>query len=299
MLTKEVVLSKCHVESLSDVKKLTLWGSDLENIDIISELTNLEIASLSINKISSLKPFENCANLKELYLRKNNISNIEEIAYLKKCTSLRILWLEENPICELPNYREQVLQMLPQVMKLDNILTTQNNSTTPTETPPPSKLEIVSKPPQSAKRPPDNTMVSNILKNFDSSMTINDTTINNNNNTPVVTNGSLTKAEDYINKLDNIDDIKNFFNSPYAKNEQPVKIKQVSSVENYSNFKLTKKDIETPRQPVINNYAVTDSLNNISPKNVHVVSAIMNLMEDLNLRELIHVRNHIIKKLKK
>ena len=82
MLTKEVVLSKCHVESLSDVKKLTLWGSDLENIDIISELTNLEIASLSINKISSLKPFENCANLKELYLRKNNISNIEEIAYL-------------------------------------------------------------------------------------------------------------------------------------------------------------------------------------------------------------------------
>ena len=31
--------------------------------------------------------------------------------------------------------------------------------------------------------------------------------INNNNNTPVVTNGSLTKAEDYINKLDKIDKI--------------------------------------------------------------------------------------------
>ena len=63
MLTKEQVLTKCQVKSLDEVKKLTVWGSDIENIDLINEMPNLEVVSLSLNKISSLKPFENCLNL--------------------------------------------------------------------------------------------------------------------------------------------------------------------------------------------------------------------------------------------
>jgi Leucine-rich repeat (LRR) protein len=36
----------------------------------------LEVLSLSVNNISTLRDVQNCYNLKELYLRKNTISDI-------------------------------------------------------------------------------------------------------------------------------------------------------------------------------------------------------------------------------
>ena len=121
MLKEEDVLSKCKANSIEEVKNLNLWGLDLENIDIISKMKNLEIVSLSLNQINSLKPFENLKNLKELFLRKNNIKDINEIKYLKNCPNLKLLWIEENPFCESnPNYREEIIKELPQIVKLDN-----------------------------------------------------------------------------------------------------------------------------------------------------------------------------------
>ena len=121
MLLKDDILSKCKVKSLDEVKNINLWGCDLNNIDIISEMKNLEVASLSLNKISSLKPFQNLHNLKELYLRKNNISDIKEIEYLKQCPNLKIVWIEENPLCQKdPNYQKEIIKELPQIIKLDN-----------------------------------------------------------------------------------------------------------------------------------------------------------------------------------
>ena len=83
MLKEEEILAKFKANSLNEIKNLNLWGSDLENIDLISKMKNIEIVSLSLNKISSLKPFENLHNLRELFLRKNNIKDINEIKYLK------------------------------------------------------------------------------------------------------------------------------------------------------------------------------------------------------------------------
>ena len=39
-------------------------------------MPNLEIVSLSVNKIHSLKDFVYCSKLQELYLRKNNIKDL-------------------------------------------------------------------------------------------------------------------------------------------------------------------------------------------------------------------------------
>ena len=124
MLTKEEILAKYNINSLLDVKNINCWGSDLNNIDIINEMKNVRIISLSLNKINSLKPFENLENLEELYLRKNEITDINEINYLKNCKNLKILWLEENPICDVENYRKKVINTLPFLIKLDNVSTT-------------------------------------------------------------------------------------------------------------------------------------------------------------------------------
>ena len=121
-LTRELIIQKVHSDRFVSIKNLNLWGSNIDDVSILQELPNLEIVSLSVNHIRSLKPFSNLSNLRELYLRKNLISDLNEIKYLANCENLRTLWLSENPICENPNYRNIVISILPQLVKLDETL---------------------------------------------------------------------------------------------------------------------------------------------------------------------------------
>ena len=121
MLTKENILSKySKYSNISEITKLNIWGEDIEDISIISKMPNLEILSLSSNKISSLYPLSHCLNLREIYLRNNNIYSFEELYHLKKLPKLKVLWLEGNPIsCDIL-YIEKVLNILPHLHNLDN-----------------------------------------------------------------------------------------------------------------------------------------------------------------------------------
>jgi Leucine-rich repeat (LRR) protein len=83
-------------------------------------MPNLEVLSLSVNKISTLKDFATCQKLQELYLRKNNITDITEVRYLTNLPNLKVLWLWDNPCAEAANYREIVINALPNLVKLDN-----------------------------------------------------------------------------------------------------------------------------------------------------------------------------------
>lgn len=135
MLTKELILQKHSSSSdLSSIKTISMWGSDIENISILKEMPNIEIISLSVNRIRTLSALSSCYKLRELYLRKNLISSLSEIHYLVPLKNLKILWLEENPISKLPNYRQYILTLLPQLVKLDNIPVQCYNTTNPNKT---------------------------------------------------------------------------------------------------------------------------------------------------------------------
>lgn len=84
---------------------MNLWGNDLDDLSILIEFPNIEILSLSLNKINSLKDFAHCTKLTELYLRKNLIAELSEINYLVHLPNLRVLWLSHNPCAEHPYYR--------------------------------------------------------------------------------------------------------------------------------------------------------------------------------------------------
>lgn len=56
-------------------------------------MPNVEVLSLSVNKIEHLEDFAHCPKLRELYLRKNNINDIAEIEWLKELPMLKVLWL--------------------------------------------------------------------------------------------------------------------------------------------------------------------------------------------------------------
>lgn len=119
-LTLELIHMKTKTNRIDSIKNLNLWGNDLDDISIVHQMSALEVLSLSVNNISSLRDVQNCYNLKELYLRKNQISDINEVRYLQPLRRLKILWLGENPIAEIPGYRYFVIKCLPQIEKLDN-----------------------------------------------------------------------------------------------------------------------------------------------------------------------------------
>lgn len=49
------------------------------DVSILQRTPNMEVLSLSVNGISSLRHFMLCKGLKELYLRKNMIEDINDI----------------------------------------------------------------------------------------------------------------------------------------------------------------------------------------------------------------------------
>lgn len=119
-LTAELVLLRSKSDSLFSVKNLNLWGNEIDDVKLLRQMPNVEVLSLSLNKISSLKEFANCQKLQELYLRRNNIMDISEVRYLSPLQNLKILWLLDNPCSEIENYREIVIKLLPNLIKLDN-----------------------------------------------------------------------------------------------------------------------------------------------------------------------------------
>ncbi|TNN48208.1 Protein C21orf2 [Liparis tanakae] len=121
-LTRKQVLAKAKASDLESVKKLNCWGCNLTDISIFSQITNIEVLTLSVNGVSSLSPLAGCRSLCELYLRRNKIPSLAELSYLRPLTRLRVLWLAENPCCgtDSSQYRLTALRCLPRLQKLDN-----------------------------------------------------------------------------------------------------------------------------------------------------------------------------------
>lgn len=119
-LTTELIIMKTKASNLESIKNLNLWGNEIDDVKIVKDMPNLEVLSLSVNKISTLKPFQYCKKLSELYLRKNLIPDLSELKYLQGLSLLKVLWLWDNPCAETPNYRETVISALPNLVKLDN-----------------------------------------------------------------------------------------------------------------------------------------------------------------------------------
>ncbi|KAL5255631.1 hypothetical protein ACHWQZ_G011012 [Mnemiopsis leidyi] len=128
VLTEELALSRCRAASLDTIKHINCWGMGLSDISIVQYMTNLEVATFSVNKISTLKFLAFCPKLSELYIRKNDLDSLEELKYLQQLPNLRILWVSDNPLCT-DNYRQLVLELLPGIVKLDNIAVSPNLNT--------------------------------------------------------------------------------------------------------------------------------------------------------------------------
>ena len=120
-LTTELIMFKTKTNQLDKIRNLNLCANGLNDVAIVSQMSALEVLSLSVNSISSLKDIGKCQNLKELYIRRNNVEHLNEIDHLGALPNLRIMWMAENPVATHSNYRAYCIKTLPQLQKLDNI----------------------------------------------------------------------------------------------------------------------------------------------------------------------------------
>eukprot|EP00873_Tetraselmis_striata_P010561 jgi/Tetstr1/430825/TSEL_020608.t1 len=119
-LSEQQILQKTRLDNLADVRNLNLWGQDIDNVSVLKNMPSVEVLSLSVNKITTLRDFMHCRKLQELYLRKNEVQSLADVQYLVSLPELSVLWLSDNPCAETPDYRAQVIRALPALTKLDN-----------------------------------------------------------------------------------------------------------------------------------------------------------------------------------
>lgn len=121
ILSDAQVLAKAKCASLSEVVSVNFWGQSLADVSIVARLPALEVCSLSLNAIASLRDFASATRLRELYLRRNRIADLRELLHLKASADLRVLWLAENPVTEFGFYRAFSIAHLPQLRELDDV----------------------------------------------------------------------------------------------------------------------------------------------------------------------------------
>ncbi|CAK5052135.1 unnamed protein product [Meloidogyne enterolobii] len=85
------------------------------------KLPTLRGINLSHNELSG--EFEilvqNCPRLRFINLSANKIEEIEALEPFKDLSELKVLDLTDCSVTKLPNYRENVLTLLPQIIYLD------------------------------------------------------------------------------------------------------------------------------------------------------------------------------------
>ncbi|NXI35179.1 LRC23 protein, partial [Galbula dea] len=109
--------------SLPKLRNLYLAQNAIQNLEGLEGLGQLATLHLRDNKLKTLDGF--CSSMKclqYLNLRNNGIGNLQEVAKLQVLPMLQALVLLDNPCADEPNYRMEVLLLLPQLQRLDKDL---------------------------------------------------------------------------------------------------------------------------------------------------------------------------------
>lgn len=125
-LTAALVQAKSKTDNLKMIASLSVWSIGFHDVSILRQMVSLEIVSLPVNRISTLKDFQGLAKLRELSVRDNCIRDLRELLYLRNCKALENIWIVGNPCAEAANARITAIAILPQLKKLNNIEITQN-----------------------------------------------------------------------------------------------------------------------------------------------------------------------------
>ena len=104
-----------------DVDAINLSDNIIRKLHNVPLLKRLKTISLGNNCVDFIMAdlHKVAPNLHTLLLSGNSIASIREVEKLRGLKNLRTLSLEENPVAQTDNYRQLVIQALPQLIFLD------------------------------------------------------------------------------------------------------------------------------------------------------------------------------------
>ncbi|CAI2385803.1 unnamed protein product [Moneuplotes crassus] len=117
-----------HLELLSSLERLNISSNKIGSLTGLNGNSKLTELNLSNNCIKTCEGISRLTALEVLNLADNEIAEIEEIQRFKVNISLKELDLTGNPVCDLDDYREQVLHFLPNLKMLDKIPVIKNEA---------------------------------------------------------------------------------------------------------------------------------------------------------------------------
>jgi hypothetical protein len=323
-LTKDQILQKHQKSDISQIKNINFWGCDIEDLSILKDMQTLEVISLSVNKITTLKHFEQCKNLTELYLRKNFIADLEELNYLSNIKNLKILWLGENPCCEDPNYRIFTIKAIPSLLKLDNIPVSKEEREDKTIM---TKLEKTSTAESLSELKPLETRKKRVMSTHNNKKKLNEiyeTEVNSKIHKRIISPPKYSNInDDYMKKFKNLNELQEFFSNPineqinrnsdwnFGKNQlrnnsnqrvidQKPDRSQFETNLNSNNKLLlssSKGFGDAVSNIILKNMPIQTSIKQHQTQNSHIIRAVTNLLEEMNLSQLNYLKRIIEKKL--
>jgi hypothetical protein len=106
--------------NLKNLRFLSLAHCQITSLDGICTLSNsLEELYLAFNHITDISELIGLANVRVLDLEENAIARLADVELLSCCTHLKALTLLGNPASEAESYRDDVRQLLPNLLYLD------------------------------------------------------------------------------------------------------------------------------------------------------------------------------------
>jgi len=76
--------------SMAGLKSLNLFMTGIESLDVLSDLTNLEILVVGGNPVSDLKPIERMNHLRYLAIQETDVETLDALKNLKALETLNI-----------------------------------------------------------------------------------------------------------------------------------------------------------------------------------------------------------------
>jgi len=125
---EELILDECKatkvtgLDNFTNLKMLFLNNCGLTTLDGFPALPRLKCLELSENKLSDgLEELQNCGlfELKRLSLANNKFATLDELVPLQSLPALRDLDLYNCAVTNVPNYRAELFDMLPELKWLD------------------------------------------------------------------------------------------------------------------------------------------------------------------------------------
>lgn len=108
------------LQRLTRAQRIQLMDNEIQELHKIT-FPRCKHLNLRQNIFCQFKDLPKCPALEVLILSDNSVNSLDDLHLLTKCPSLRCLDLRRNPICFVPEYRQMVFHILPNLKELDDI----------------------------------------------------------------------------------------------------------------------------------------------------------------------------------